>query len=297
MSPPVSVRTHIVIFGLFGEYIVPRGGRAWTTALLRLLGVLGISERAARSTLSRMSQKGWLASERDGRYSRYAITPRGLRVIREGEVRIFEPRRKEWDGRWHMVVYSVPEGRRRLRGKVRTRLRWLGFGRLAPGTWISPTDRRAEVEGDLDDLNAREYALYFSGMELHFATPEEIVRRCWDLEAINEDYAAFLEYYEPRFRDFQEAFQRGEGPDPEACFRERFWLALAYAQFPRRDPNLPERLLPPGWLGTRANEVFRAYYELLKEPAERFVDLVVGTDPRPAHLRAPEPAPAGGRRG
>ena len=279
MSDRPSIRTQFLIFTLFGEYVVPRGGGAWTAGLLNLLGVLGVSERAGRSTLSRMSQKGWLRSRRNGRHSRYEITLRGQRIVEAGAVRIFEPRRVSWDGRWHIVAYSVPEGKRRLRSRLRTHLGWLGFGRLAPGTWVSPNDRRQEVEADLEDLAARPYAVYFSRSQLYFITNEEIVSRCWDLKGLNREYARFLKKFKPAQEEARSAFGSGHPLAPAECFRRRFWLTLAYSQFPRLDPNLPEPLLPNDWLGTGAADVFQTYHRLLRASSEAFVDEVLRQDP------------------
>ncbi len=274
-----QIRTQILIFTLFGEYIAPRGVSAWTSNLLGLLNVLGVTERAARSVLSRMSRKEWLVSERRGRYSRYSLTKRGLRVVRGGEQRIFEPRRTDWDGLWHMVVYSIPEDKRRLRSVLRKRLGWLGFGSLAPGTWVSPNDRCAEVENQLNDLGACSYAVYFGGMHLHFASNEEIVERCWDLDTLDRDYAAFRKKFEPAYLDCRRKLDKGIPLQPADCFRQRFWLTLEYSQFPRRDPNLPPDLLPSTWQGSRASEVFTEFHRLLKEPSERFVSDVLSNYP------------------
>lgn len=279
MRPRPSIRTQILIFTLFGEYIVPRKGKTWTKSLLELLTVLGVSERAARSTLSRMCGKGWLVSERVGRYSRYSLTRIGQRVVRSGEIRIFETRRKDWDDRWHMVVYSIPEGKRSIRSSLRTSLKWLGFGRLAPGTWISPNDRRSEVEEVLEGLAARAYTVYFGGMELFFASTEEIVERCWDLKALNSEYERFLNIHMPSYEAFTKGLKRGNPFSPTECFRQRFWLTLEYGQFPRRDPNLPKVLLPTNWLGTRASKMFHEYHQLLREPSETFVTDVLNSDP------------------
>jgi len=274
MTSRPSIRTQIVIFTLFGEYVVPVGGTAWTAGLLKLMGLLEITERAARSTLSRMSQKGWLSSTRTGRYSRYALTPQGQRIVEEGGGRIFEARQTTWDELWHMVVYSIPEDKRQLRGKLRQRLGWLGFGYLAPGTWISPNDRAEDVGADLKHLGASEYAQYFSGMKLHFASQEDIVNRCWDLATLNQDYARFLKRYKPGYRR-----AKGSALDPAESFVNRFWLTLEYLQFPRRDPNLPPALQPKGWLGTQASQMFQEYHELLREPSDRFVGQVLSANP------------------
>jgi phenylacetic acid degradation operon negative regulatory protein len=279
MTKPNSIRTQILIFTLFGEYIVPRGGTAWTAGLLKLMDVLGVSERAVRSTLSRMSQNGYLKSDRHGRYSRYKLTQHGKRVVEAGEVRIFEPRRKHWDGLWHMVVYSIPEDKRRVRALLRTRLGWLGFGYLAPGTWISPSERSDEVKADLKDVGADDYAVYFGGMKLFYDDDLELVDRCWNLNAINLDYASFLEKYETSYRAAMRSVERGNQIVPSESFRQRFFLTLDYSQFPRKDPNLPPALLPEEWLGTTANEVFLGFHDLLEDSSGKFVTEVLNSDP------------------
>ena len=58
-----SLRTQFLVFALFGEYINPHSGTIWTSNLIALLDVLGTSERAVRSTFSRMTKKGWLVSK------------------------------------------------------------------------------------------------------------------------------------------------------------------------------------------------------------------------------------------
>jgi len=284
-----SLRTQFLVFTLFGEYINPHPGRIWTSNLIALLDVLGVSERAVRSTFSRMAKKGWLVSKRKGRFSSYALTRSGERVVREAKIRIFEPRRTEWDGLWHMVVYSVPEEKRKLRSALRKHLGWLGFGSLAPGTWISPNDRRQEVENRLDDLGARPYAVYFGGMELNYATNEEVVARCWDLESLNQEYMTFLDTYEAAFKRHSDRKRRDVPLDAAESFRQRFWLTLEYSQFPRRDPNLPESLLPSSWLGVRASAMFAEYHSLLQQPAEQFVVDVLNSGPDAAAGAARNP--------
>lgn len=277
-----SLRTQFLVFALFGEYINPHSGTIWTSNLIALLDVLGVSERAVRSTFSRMTKKGWLVSQRKGRYSSYALTRRGERVVREAQIRIYEPRRKAWDGLWHMVVYSIPEEKRKLRSALRKHLGWLGFGSLAPGTWISPNDRREDVESQLDDLGARPYAVYFGGMKLNYASNEEVVARCWDLDCLNQEYSDFLDTYEAAFEEDSKKTRRGIPLVPSACFRQRFCLTMEFSQFPRRDPNLPEGLLPASWSGVRASEMFTEYHRLLKQPAEQFVTDVLNSGPHPA---------------
>ena len=131
----------------------------------------------------------------------------------------------------------------------------------------------------MEDLGLMPYAQYFSGMRLHLARNEEIVRGCWDLESLNQDYLRFLEAYEPAFRRVQRDNHRGRPKTPAECFVLRFWLTQEYSQFPRRDPNLPPVLQPPEWLGTRASLMFQEFHQLLKEPSEAFVSEVLNASP------------------
>lgn len=275
MSKRPRLQTQFIIFVLFGDVIFNRGGRVWTVSLLQMLKVLGVSERAARSTLSRMRRKGWLKPERDGRHSAYSLTARGRHIVEEGGQRIFEPRKPKWDSQWHLVVYSLPENKRNLRNDLRKRLTWLGFGRLAPGTWISPRDRQADVAAVLDDLGARDYVQRFSSLRLEGGDDRDIVERCWDMNALNQQYTRFISRWEPEYEKCARALVRGDGLSSAQCFSQRFWITREYSPFPRLDPNLPGELLPEDWLGEKAAEVFNGFRNLLNERSNEFIQTVM----------------------
>ncbi|MFQ5626663.1 MAG: hypothetical protein ACE5FM_08435, partial [Methyloligellaceae bacterium] len=157
-----EAQTQFLIFTLFGDYILPRGGEVWTRNLLDILNLLGVNDQPARLVLSRMSRKKWVTATRVGRHSKYRLTDRGRALLDEGGHRIFEPRLTKWDGQWHLVIYSIPETKRKQRQQLRERLRWLGYGHLAPGTWISPHARRPDIEALMDELDVRAHVNYFS---------------------------------------------------------------------------------------------------------------------------------------
>ena len=268
-----------MIFTLFGDYIRHRGGEAWTGSLIELLGLLGLSGQAVRSTLSRMSRRGWLESHRASRYSFYRLTPKCLRLLEEGAQRIFRPRHDPWDGRWHLLSYSIPESKRHLRRRLRRRLLWLGFGALNQATWISPRDLRAEVEKVVNALHVRPYVEFFTAEHGGFSSEEEIVARCWDLKRLNDYYAAFIARYDLLFQEYQTRLMAGDSLEPQECFVQRFMLVHEYRSSPYVDPNLPRELLPDDWLGERATQLFQQYHNLLVEKAEAFVDSVLAKAP------------------
>jgi len=269
-----------MIFTLYGDYIRHRGGEAWTGSLIELLGLFSLSGQAVRSTLSRMSQKGWLKSRRVGRYSFYFQTPKFLKLLEEGAQRIFQPRSDPWDGRWHLLTYSIPESKRHLRRGLRRRLLWLGFGSLNHATWISPRDLRAEVEQVVDALRVRPYVEFFTAEHRGFASDGEIVERCWDLKRLNDYYADLIARYGPPFQEHQARLAAGNSLEPQECFVQRFMLIHEYRFSPYVDPNLPLELLPDDWLGERATQLFQQYHDLLDEQAEAFLDAVLDKAPQ-----------------
>jgi phenylacetic acid degradation operon negative regulatory protein len=268
-----------MIFTLYGDYIRHRGGEAWTGSLIELLGLFGLSGQAVRSTLSRMSRKGWLESRKSGRYSFYSMTPKCLELLEEGARRIFQPRCDPWDGWWHLLTYSIPGSKRHLRRRLRRRLLWLGFGALNHTTWISPRDLWVEVEQIVDALHVRSYVECFTAEHRGFASDEEIVARCWNLEQLNGYYAALIARYEPPFQEHQARLTAGDSLEPQECFAQRFMLIHEYRFSPYVDPNLPLELLPDDWLGERATQLFQQYHDLLVEGAEAFVDSALAKAP------------------
>lgn len=274
--PPV--RTQFIVFTLFGDYVLPRGGTIWTSSLISLLGLLDVSERAARSTFSRMSRKGWLTASKHGRRSRYSLTAKGWMLLTQGEQRIFEPAFADWDGLWHLVVYSLPEKKRRLRHSLRQGLTWLGFGSLAPGTWISPHNRKVEVRNLCNDLDIQQHVEVFSGTHLGFSKDRELVKQCWDLDDLAKQYRDFIKRYRPDYLECKGGTDGEVNIPPEECFVRRFWLTHDFQSFPLTDPNLPTALLPHDWVGYEGRQLFDDYRRLLEQPANRFVDEVVGKE-------------------
>jgi phenylacetic acid degradation operon negative regulatory protein len=268
-----------MIFTLYGDYIRHRGGGAWTGSLIELLSPFGLSEQAVRSTLSRMSRNGWLESRKAGRHSFYSLTPKCLALLEEGAQRIFQPRHDPWDGRWHLLTYSIPESKRHQRRRLRNRLLWLGFGALHQATWISPRDLRAEVEQVVDTLQVRPYVELFSAEHRGFASSAEIVAHCWNLRQLNDYYATFIARYSPPFQEYQAQLRSGDGLDPRECFVQRFMLIHEYRSSPYVDPNLPPELLPDDWLGNKATRLFQQVHDLLVEEADAHVDSILAKAP------------------
>jgi phenylacetic acid degradation operon negative regulatory protein len=283
-----SPRTQLIIFNLYGDYIGRAGGAAWTKGLIEVLGLLGVGPRAARTTLSRMKRRGWLEASRVGRRSIYRLTDRGRVLLDEGGQRLFGPRSAPWDGTWTLLAFSLPGERRRTRHRLRTRLGWLGFGSLQPGTLIAALPRADEVYRVVDELEAGPYLHIFTGALLDHEEQNRIVRGCWDLPSIDAHYASFLKRYTPLLRRLQSRPLRDGALAPQESFVQRFWATYDYSEFPRLDPFLPDALLPTSWRGPRAVQLLTELRARLEAPAWQFLQAIELFAPSDG-LRTPRP--------
>jgi len=255
------------LFDVHGLFLREYRGEVWVGTLLRLMEELGFSAEAVRVALSRMVSHGWLASRRIGRKSYYALTERSRRRLDEAAARIFAPEDGKWDGRWRILTYSVPEGRRADRDRLRRELTWLGFGPLSNSTWISPAPLFERAREVLEAQGLKEYVALFTAEHHGPAADLRLAEKCWDLAAINQQYGQFI----GRLRPSRLAARQRRSPLPDnACFAEQVRLVHEFRKFLFIDPGLPASLLPRDWRGHEARRLFREYFGLLSPGSTRF---------------------------
>lgn len=236
-------------------------------ALVGLLSTFGVAEPTTRMTMAALRRAGWLAASRRGRETLYAPTDELRAAVRGHRARIDE-RRDPWDGRWRMVIYSVPETDRSVRERVRRTLTRYGFGPLAPATWLSPhaaalddvrTELAAEPIGRLDLLTVQVTDTGGSDVEL--------AARCWDLQ----DVAAAYRRQTDRLR----AVLTDPPSDGATALAAHLGALADVRRIRDSDPMLPDALRPPGWPGPEMHEAWREASGRLCERARAYVAAVL----------------------
>ncbi|MCU7820785.1 PaaX family transcriptional regulator C-terminal domain-containing protein [Kitasatospora sp. DSM 101779] len=240
----------ITAFGLYA-----RGEQNWLSvaSVVRLMGDLGVEPQAVRSSVSRLKRRGVLESARHDGAAGYSLAAPVLETLAEGDVRIFERVRAVAEDGWIVVVFSVPESERQKRHELRAALTRLGFGTAAPGVWIAPGNLAAEARRTFERLGLAGYVDLFTGEHLAFGDLRSKVRRWWDLDELAELYAEFLRRYRPVLERTETA-----GVSPQEAFGVYVPMLTQWRRLPYRDPGLPLSLLPPGWNGVSAGELFGA---------------------------------------
>lgn len=268
-----SLNTRSMIFTLYGDYISHYGNEIWIGSLIRLLKEFGHNEQSVRAAISRMNKQGWVQSTRKGNKSYYCLSDQGINRINEAGRRIFKLQAEDWDGKWRMLMYTIPEESRHLRDELRKELVWSGFGLLSNGFWISPNQLEEQVHALIKKYEIKQYVHFFVSEYHGPHENKQLVQECWDLTETNERYQEFISTYSQKYVIDKNKIEKGGMSDGE-CFVERARLVHEYRKFLFVDPGLPRELLPEKWLGDYAQSLFRDYYKTLAKPASRFFEEV-----------------------
>lgn len=249
-----------MLFTVLGEFLRHPDSAAWTGSLVTALGELGFAESAARRALSRAAAADWIIPSRHGRKIRWSPSPSAIKHFADSAEDVYGRRRspEEWDGAWLVLTTSVPESQRALRHQLRTRLRWAGFGPLGQGVWVSPrASSRERVRPLLDELGLTANTVSFVGRIGPVGSEYEVVQEAWDLRGLSRDY-----------QDFVTRTQRTPTDGtPGELFVRLTQMVHRWRGFHLRDPTLPGALLPSGWIGHQARDLFYARHDLWLPPA------------------------------
>jgi phenylacetic acid degradation operon negative regulatory protein len=262
-----------LIVTVYGLYARAEGGWMSVASLVSLLADLGVDEPAVRSSISRLKRREILrASRRDGAAG-YELSPAAQAILAEGDHRIFRRERARLADGWLLAVFSVPEAQRHKRHVLRSQLSRLGFGTAAPGVWIAPGYLHEATADMLARLGLSGYADLFRAD--HLAAGDLAggdlagkVRQWWDLDQTERLARDFVTAWEPVLRGWARRRPQANG---RAAFADYVRVLTDWRRLPYLDPGLPAELLPPGWAGARAAEVFFTLQSRLADAAREHV--------------------------
>ena len=125
---------------------VASGGRLGASLITNQVidALLGTDSRSSprqneivKSTASRLTKKGLLKFE-DGHYT---MTKEGEDVLRRWERADFKLKKpKKWDKKWRIIIFDIPERKKRIRNEVSKIFKEAGFQRLQDSVWVYPYD-------------------------------------------------------------------------------------------------------------------------------------------------------------
>lgn len=214
-----------------------------------LYASLGVSYRkdSIDDVVSDLTKRGLVeGSKEEG----LRLTPAGANVTR----RLHRARQEEWDGRWRVVIFDIPEAQRDIRDDLRYEVKKLGFGLWQRSVWVSPFNISAELDAYLQRQGLAEVVQILVGERFGGPGDREFAAQIWPLHDINERYNQLLVGWARELKKESSAVERLQ---TAASFQNRYFGILT------DDPQLPFELLPEDWAGGNARELFKKLRSIL----------------------------------
>ncbi|MEU9019417.1 PaaX family transcriptional regulator C-terminal domain-containing protein [Actinomadura sp. NPDC048394] len=285
-SAGAEARTRPLMLTFFGAHVLGRPVAVSSGSVIEVLGRVGLGEHAVRTSLNRMVKRGLLERHRQGRKMYFGLSAHAVEVLEDGRERIWRAGvvNRNWDGRWTLVGFSLPEDWRRERHDLRSRLIWAGFGPLQNGLWVAPgmVDVAAAVAG----LGLEAHIRVFGGSVLPPTEVRDVLEQAFDVPAMAARYQAFLDRWDTTDgADRTSAGGAGGADRPEAAaglpddLARQLVLHSDWLELVRRDPHLPAEHLPEGWPAMRAEAVFRDLAGRWERPAAAEAARILDTLP------------------
>jgi phenylacetic acid degradation operon negative regulatory protein len=233
----------LAIGGEIIDQIVGGGCRAYHGGKLFIWTPPGYAKKKYRDLIQRMHREGYVQRVLVDGQPHFRITGAGRRQLTK-MYPVLKLSSEKWDGFWRIVIFDVPERKRRSRDVLRRQLRKLGFGRLQHSTYISPYDFGKPF---LDFLQARGLigqVLLLESKQKYLGKPRDLAAKVWELDRLAEDYRQIIERLSTRFgiknREKREGFLKK--------------VYQQYLMVLMRDPFLPQELLPKDWPAEKAHK-------------------------------------------
>jgi len=204
----------------------------------------GIDYKAFYNAFYRLKRKGLIKTLKDDVYFGPQITKQGRQRLQEIIPQYREKR--SWDKRIYLVTYDVSEERSHLRDDLREVLKRIGCGYLQDSVWLTPYNPRGILEEFVEE-NSLHGAVIISDTGSDGAVGDkslkELVYEVYNLDGLNGRYEDFLQ-------EFSKSKKKASMDT----------VASHYLSILKDDPQLPFELLPTGW---RGEEAFELYKEVL----------------------------------
>ena len=274
-APDISARS--VLVTVLGDSILPVTKTVWLSSLFELVSPFGFNERLVRTSMFRLAAEGWVSNERVGRRSRYSLTLLAVSEFDDANRRIYARRPVEWDGAWTFAVVDTPRLSAMERDTILQRLGWHGFVTLGRGLLASPSVSEATLREILESISPSA-AVPIGRAEIA------------DIEGLVDDgffATAFrTAQTEKAYREFNARYARWQQPEsvsatllaPVDAFALRIMLIHDLRRIRLRAPDVPPRLLPSDWIGSRAQELAADIYRRLSPLASASLGDILEVD-------------------
>jgi len=156
----------------------------------------------------------------------------------------------QWDRRWRIISYEIPEVKREIRDRLRRQMQGWGLGPWHRSFWITP---HPIIENLRLLIGGKEEEKYFQAFEADhvFGSREILVEKVWEKTKLDGQYRGL-------FRKWHEVLS---GQDEKILKFKK--IIDYYVDVLKVDPGLPKELLGESWIGFEGWGIFKEIRNIL----------------------------------
>jgi phenylacetic acid degradation operon negative regulatory protein len=121
------------------------------------------SPKTFRSAISRLKKAGYI---KRGGFNIISLANKGKSEARQAyisaELRLYKHGQTQWDGGWRIILFDIPENKRRHRDYLRNTIKFIGFKELQKSVWVSPYPLPSFLKEILFDENIKPHVRFIT---------------------------------------------------------------------------------------------------------------------------------------
>lgn len=154
---------------------------------------------------------------------------------------------KNWDGKWRIILFDIPESKRTVRQMFRIKLLDFGARMLQSSVWITPNKSVADKFYDLTAATEFAHTVQFFEAK-HFGANIIDTKSLWQLEALDKEYRVLYKELEDQLKTLKK--------QKDISFTAKCMI-VSLALLAKKDPHLPAELMPKNWAGFEAESWYK----------------------------------------
>lgn len=156
----------------------------------------------------------------------------------------------DWDGKWRIISYEIPESKREIRDRLRREMQGWGLGPWHRSFWLTPHPVLERLKELVVGKEEEKYIQAFSA-DHSFGENKSMIEKVWMIKELDKRYREmFKKWHDILAKD-------GDKVD-------KFLLVISeYVSILRDDPGLPKQLVGEQWIGFEANNIFKEIRSIL----------------------------------
>ena len=179
----------------------------------------------------------------------YSLTPRGYQQLCL-EFPFCRFMREEWDGKWRILSYEIPEKKREMRDRLRREVSGWGLGPWHRSFWITPHPIIPNLKTLVSNKEEETYVQAFESEHV-FGNREVLIEKVWQTSLLEKKYRAL-------FKTWHDIL--ASQVSKEDKLRK---VITEYIVVMRMDPGLPSKLVGENWIGFESFKIYKEIRNIL----------------------------------